>query len=106
MGIYRIHRWIAYRETARKLMPVTMFYSLDPHPLRKPPWGLKLIFYHKLDSYIFQDYADELSLHKTKIPIKGKNPNEVPILEEDIRQFIYTQIEKIHVSPIHSFWSL
>jgi hypothetical protein len=106
MGVYRIHTWIQYRELARKLMPTIIFYSLDPHPLRQPPWGVKLIFYHELDSYIFQDYADDVSLHKTKIPIKGSDPNEVPILVKDIEQFIHAQIGNIHVSPIHSFWSL
>ncbi len=106
MGIYRIHTWIKYREMARKLMPTIMFYSLDPHPLRQPPLGLKLIFYHELNSYIFQDYADGVSLHKTKIPINNKDPNEVPILAKDIEQFIHSQIGKIRVSPIHAFWSL
>ena len=106
MGVYRIPTWNQYRKLARKMTPTTMFYSLDPHPLRQPPWGLKLIFYHELDSYIFQDYADEMSLHKTKIPIKGHDPNEVPILVEDIVQFIHIHIGKIRVSPIHSFWSM
>lgn len=106
MVIYRIHTWTQYRDLARKLMPTIMFYSLDPHPLRKPPWGLKLIFYHELDSYIFQDYANEMSLYKTKIPIRGDDNHEVPILVEDIKQFLHAQIGIIRVSPIHSFWSL
>ncbi len=61
---------------------------------------------HKDIGYIFQDYADEMSLHKTKIPINVNDPNEVPILVEDIEKFIHTQIGIIRVSPIHSFWSL
>jgi hypothetical protein len=67
---------------------------------------LKLIFYHGLDSYIFRDYADGATLYKTKIPIKGNDPREVPILVDDIEHFIHTQIGRVHVSPIHAFWSL
>jgi hypothetical protein len=106
VGIHRIKSWKEYRKLAQKLKPNTIFYSLDPHPLRNPPYGLKLIFYHELDSYIFQDYAANATLYKTKIPIQGLDKSEVPILPEDIENFIHTQIGKTQVSPIHSFWSL
>jgi len=78
---------------------------IDSHPLRKPPWGLKLIFYNGLNGYFFVDYADGVTLYKTKIPIQGKDKKEIPLLVEDIESFIHSQIGKIKVSPIHSFWS-
>jgi hypothetical protein len=78
---------------------------IDSHPLRKPPWGLKLIFYNGLNGYVFVDYSDGATLYKTKIPIQGKDKSEVPLLIEDIESFIHSQIGKIKVSPIHSFWS-
>ncbi len=106
VGIYRIKSWNEYSKLAQKFKPNIIFYSRDPHPLRKPPYGLKLIFYHELDSYIFQDYADDTTLFKTKIPIQGQDKREVPILPEDIENFIHAQIGMIQVSPIHSFWSL
>ena len=106
MSIHRIKSWNEYQKLAKKLKPNIIFYSLDPHPLRNPPYGMKLIFYHQLDSYIFQDYAANATLFKTKIPIQGQDKNEVPILPENIENFIHTQIGKIQVSPIHSFWSL
>jgi hypothetical protein len=106
VGVYHIRAWIQYRELTQKYTPNIIFYSLDPHPLRQPPWGLKFIFYHGYDSYIFRDYADGATLHKTKIPINNNDPREVPILVEDIEHFIHDQIGKIHISPIHAFWSL
>jgi hypothetical protein len=106
VGIYRIKSWNDYRKLAQKFKPNVIFYSRDPHPLRNPPYGLKLIFYHELDSYVFQDYAANTMLFKTKIPIQGQDKSEVPIMPEDIENFIYAQIGKIQVSPIHSFWSL
>lgn len=106
MGVYRIKDWHEYRAAAQELKPTIIFYSRDPHPLRTPPYGLKFIFYHELDSYIFHDYADGATLVKTKIPIQGDDPREVPILHEDIEHFIHMQIGNITVSPIHKFWSL
>jgi hypothetical protein len=45
-----------------------------------PFWGLKRIFYHGSDGYGFTDYADGDSLHKTKIPIRGADKRDIPIL--------------------------
>ena len=106
MGVYHILNWDEYRKLAQAFKPNIIVYLREVHPLRKPPYGLKLIFYHKLDSYIFIDYADDAALKKTKIPIKGQDKREVPILHEDIENCIHTQIGKIQISPIHSFWSL
>jgi hypothetical protein len=106
VGVYRIKGWNEYQKLAKTLKPNIIFYSRDPHPLRKPPYGLKLIFYHQLDSYIFQDYANGATLVKTKIPIRGQDTSDVPILHDDIVNCIHTLIGKIQVSPIHAFWSL
>ena len=106
MGVYHIHTWIQYRELVQKYTPNVMFYSLDPHPLRHPPWGLKFIFYHGLDSYVFRDYADGVMLHKTKILVKDNDPREAPILVEDIEHFIHDQLGRIKVSSIGAFLRL
>jgi len=100
LAVYRILTWNEYRKLALTLKPSIIYYARDPHPLRKPPWGLKLIFYHGFDGYIFVDYADGSSLHKTKIPIRGVNEKEIPLLVEDIESFLHSQIGKIKVSPI------
>ncbi len=91
---------------ARKYQPSVVFYSLDPHPLRQLPWGLKLIFNHRHDSYIFRDYADGATFHKTQIPLRKTDPRHVPIRTEDIEQVIHDQINRIPVSPIGAVLSL
>jgi len=106
MGIYRIQSWTQYKELALKHSPQIIFYSRDPHPLRKPPFGMKLIFYHQFDTYIFQDYANGATLFKTKIPLVDRGSREVPITHEAIENFIHTEIGTRNVSPIHEFWSL
>ncbi len=105
MVVNRIRRWKEYRTLALEFKPEVIFYVIDSHPLRTPPWGLKLIFYNDLNGYVFVDYADGAILYKTKIPIQGKDKSEVPLLIKDIEHFIHAQIGKIKVSPIHSFWS-
>jgi len=105
LTVYRIRSWKDYQELALKFKPEIIYYARDRHPLRKPPWGLKLIFYHGFNGYVFIDYADGAILHKTRIPIQGKNTREVPLLIEDIKNFLHSQIGKIKISPIHSFWS-
>jgi hypothetical protein len=99
LALHRVRTWEEYRNLALTLKPSTIFYARDPHPLRKPPWGLKLIFYQGFDGYVFKDYADGSTLHKTKIPIRGQNEREIPLLVEDIERFLYSQIGQVKVSP-------
>jgi hypothetical protein len=56
--------------------------------------------------YVFRDYTDGATLHKTKIPIKDDDPREVPIRVEDIKQLIHDQIGRIQVLSIGAFLSL
>jgi len=99
LAVYRIRSWKEYRSLAREFKPEIIYYARDPHPLRKPPWGLKLIFYHEFDGYIFIDYANGNALYKTKIPIRGTDEKEIPILE-DIKRFLHSRIGKVMVPPI------
>ena len=105
LAVNRIRRWKEFKKLVLEFKPEIIFYAIELHPLRKPPWGLKLIFYNGFNGYVFVDYADGATLHKTKIPIQGKDKKEVPLLVEDIENFIYSQLGKIKVFPIHSFWS-
>ena len=105
LPVKHIRLWEEYRKLASEMKPKIIYYAIDSHPLRKPPWGLKLIFYQGFTGYVFNDYADGATLHKTKIPIQGKDEREVPLLVKDIEYFIHSQLGKIKLSPIHSFWS-
>ena len=100
MAVNRIKSWKEYRKLALEFKPEIIYYARDPHPLKKPPWGLKLIFYHGFDGYVFTDYAEGDALNKTKIPIRGTNEQEIPLLMEDIESFLHSQIGRVKVSPI------
>ncbi len=100
MGVNRIHDWDEYRKLTLEYKPSIIFYSRDPHPLGKPPWGLKLIFYNGLDGYVFTDSADEGVLQKTGIAIRGTDKGSIPLLIEDIESFLKSQIGNLKLSPI------
>ena len=100
MALYRVLTWKEYRALALTFNPRIIYYSRDPHPTCSPPWGLKLIFYHGLDGYVFTDYAQKDYLHKTGIPIRGKDKSDIPILVEDIESFIFSEIDNVKISPI------
>lgn len=100
MGVFRVQSWDEYKKLALEFKPSIVYYSRDPHPTSRPPWGLKLIFYNGFDGYVFTDYAEEGALHKTGIPIRGTDKGSIPILVEDIESFLQSQIGKVRVSPI------
>ena len=100
MTVYRILTWEEYQTLALTMKPNIVYYARDPHPTNKPPWGLKLIFYNGFDGYILTDYAEGDALHKTKIPIRGTDKGEIPILVEDIERFLHTQLGNVKVSPV------
>jgi len=100
LGIFRIQSWDEYKKLALEFKPSIVYYSKDPHPTCKPPWGLKLIFYNGFDGYVFTDYAEEDVLHKTGIPIRGTDKGSIPILVKDIESFLQSQIGNVKVSPI------
>jgi len=56
LAVYRIQNWEKYKKLALEFKPSIIYYARDPHPLRKPPWGLKLIFYNGFDGYVFTEY--------------------------------------------------
>jgi hypothetical protein len=100
MTVYRVLKWEEYRKLALTLKPPIIYYSRDPHPTCRPPWGLKLIFYHGFDGYVFTDYAEGDTLHKTKIPLRGLDDRDIPLLVEDIESFLHAQVGRVKVSPI------
>ena len=90
MAVYHIQSWEEYRKLASTFKPSIVYYAGDPHPLRKHPWGLKLIFYNGFYGYVFTEFAHGGALHKTKIPISGAKERDIPLLVEDIESFLHS----------------
>ena len=82
MTVYRILKWQDFAELIQDFQPSVLFYQKDKHPLRKPPIGLRLIFYHQKDTYAFIDFADGATLRKTGIPVKASEVKGEGLIED------------------------
>ena len=65
MTVYRIRKWEDFEKRGLDFLPSIIFYQKDKHPLRKPPIGLRLTFYHEKDTYALIDFADGATPKKT-----------------------------------------
>lgn len=89
MTVNRVGNWNEFKSLVLSLQPDTVFYLSEPHPLRKPPLGLRLTFYYKQDMYVFTDFADANILHKTGIPLTDPDDRfTVEIKKDDIKRFL------------------
>ncbi|UCH01386.1 MAG: hypothetical protein JSV20_05765 [Candidatus Bathyarchaeota archaeon] len=104
MSVYRLNTWEEFRMQIMVLHPETIFYLAQPHPLRAPPLGLRLTFYHNQDMYVFVDYADGPSLVKTGIPITNHmNRVQAEIREQDIRDFLSHHFQWVELASLPPF---
>jgi len=104
MPVVRVNNWEEFRRFVKEMVPDTVFYLPEPHPLRKPPLGLRLTFYHGKDMYVFTDFADGKSLKRTGIPLT--NPDErvrAEVREEDIRRFLSTELGNVELVSLPPF---
>ncbi|UCH03084.1 MAG: hypothetical protein JSV20_04730 [Candidatus Bathyarchaeota archaeon] len=102
--VYRIKTWEHFKALVTSLKPSTVYYLTQPHPLRKPPLGLRLTFYNRGDIYVFIDYADAKVLHKTGIPIT--NPSDAvnaDVSEYDIRNFLAKELDDVNLVSLPPF---
>ena len=101
MTVFRIQTWGEFEARIEALSPATIFYSKDKHPLRKPPIGLRLTFYHEGDTYVLVDFANGATLYKTKIPVHETKAKTEGLLEDDdIKRFLADRFKNIVVSSM------
>ena len=104
MPIHRVESWEKFKDLFSSLNPETVYYLSEPHPLKEPPIGLRLTFYHGKDMYVFTDFADANALHRTGIPITNpKDKVKVEIKEEDIRRFLSNELGKVKLVSLPPF---
>jgi len=103
MTVLRIMRWEEFRNLVNTLSPDVILYGKDSHPLRRPPIGLRLIFYHERDMYVFIDYADGEALRKTGIPVRTADEEKGHLDDVDIRRFLNEQFGGAKLVPMGLF---
>jgi len=104
MTVKHVANWEEFKKLASELLPVIIFYIEQPHPLKTPPLGLRLTFYHGQDMYVFIDYANGASLVKTGIPVKNHTDKiHAEVREEDIRDFLSNNFPLVKLVSLPPF---
>ena len=104
MTVYRILKWEDFEERALDFRPSIIFYQKDKHPLRKPPIGLRLTFYHEKDTYAFIDFADGATLRKTGISVKASEVKEEGLIDdEEIIRFFSARFKNTTIRSTGAF---
>ena len=104
MTVYRILKWDDFERRVLDFQPSTLFYQKDKHPLRKPPIGLRLTFYHETDTYALIDFADGATLKKTKIPVKVAEVKDEGLIDDKaIIQFLSSRFKNITIRSMGTF---
>ena len=104
MTVYLILKWEDFEKRALDLQPSIIFYQKDKHPLRTPPIGLRLTFYHEKDTYAFIDFADGVTLRKTGIHVKASVvKGEGLIDDEAIVRFLASRFKNTTIRSMGTF---
>lgn len=94
--------WNRFKELLITLHPKEIYYAQGNAPLSRPPVELRLIFTAKGVQYVFVDTAQGDALRRTRIPVRVDKYGNFNFEEEDIKKFIYTQLERTDIK-IRSF---
>ncbi len=103
MTVYRIQSWEDFKKSVVELSPSIIFYRRDPHPLRKPPIGIRLTFYHENDMYMFIDFANGETMRKTGMPIHAVEKGKGTVEDADIEHFLTAQLGNIAIRSMGCF---
>ncbi len=104
MVVYRILKWEDFERRILDLKPSIIFYQKDKHPLRNPPIGLRLTFYHEKDTYAFIDFANGETLNKTGIPVKASEIKEEGLIgDKDIVNFLSARFKDTTIQSMGAF---
>ena len=79
-----------------------MAYTVQKAPLSRPPLGLRLVFATESVQYVFLDFAHGNAFRRTKLPVYFHESGDAYFKEEDLKNFIYTELNRKEIS-IFSF---
>ncbi len=97
-----MNKWEEFKKLAGLLRPSSVSYTIQRAPLSKPPVGLRIVFAAGAAQYVFLDFARGKNMERTKIPVRCNEKGEAYLNEEEIKNFILTQLDR-HDLPVYSF---
>lgn len=100
--VVHINTWEEFKRLAITLHPSSIAYTVQTSPLSRPPLGLRLVFASESIQYVFLDFAHGNALWRTKLPVYTNNSGDSYFKEEDLKNFIETELNRKDIS-IFSF---
>lgn len=98
--VVHVKTWDEFKHLATVHQPNTIAYTQQRAPLANPSIGLRLIFASKDTQYVFLDVAEGKSLKRTKIPVVANLAGEFYLEEEDVKNFLKTELKRTNLSII------
>jgi hypothetical protein len=100
--VIHVNNWEKFKKLAIDHRPSSVSYTIQRAPLSKPPVGLRMVFATKESQYVFLDFARGEAMQRTMIPVRRNEKGEAYISEEEIRNFLLTQLGRSDLA-IYSF---
>jgi hypothetical protein len=100
--VQRILTWDRFKTLLRELRPKEIYYAQGLAPLARPPVELRLTFTDRRAQYVFIDTAEAGILRRTKLPVSVDKYGNFLLKDEDIREFIYSELGRDDVK-VRSF---
>jgi hypothetical protein len=98
--VVHVKTWAEFKHLATIYQPATIAYTLQRAPLSNPQIGLRLVFASKYVQYVFLDVAEGKCLRRTKIPVAINSSGEFYLEEEEIKDFLKTELKRTNISII------
>ncbi len=96
--IVHVGTWEEFKRLAITLRPSFMAYSVQNAPLSRPRLGLRLVFSSESVQYVFLDFAHGRVFSRTKLPVYTNNTGNASFHEEDLKNFIQTELNRRDIS--------
>lgn len=96
--IVHVDTWEKFKRLAITLRPSFMAYSVQNAPLSRPRLGLRLVFSSESVQYVFLDFAHGRVFNRTKLPVYINNAGDACFHEEDLKNFIQTELNRKDIS--------
>lgn len=98
--VAHVSTWEEFKRLAIALRPEFMAYTVQNAPLSRPRIGLRLVFSSEDVQYVFLDFAHGNAFRRTKLPVYTNASGDAYFKEEDLKNFIYTELNRKDISIV------
>lgn len=105
--VVKIRNWEEFKHLAIKLKPDAVVYNIEQNGLSavRELTVLRLIMQGQETYYVFLDFPEGEKLRETGIPIRMDRKGNRYIEEEEVRNFLRTQLKRENLT-ICSYWTI